>query len=1147
VPDEQPNQNQKAKEMTKELMDSREEAMRDFELEVKEKQQLEQLKERIKAFSEESEEAMEALNEAITEVAAEGKLEKFKVLRIIWGDEVPHRYEIDSHGIFLRYKELKKTVPASVLKAAIERELNSDNINSAVLQYLEDYIDEPWAKEVVNKAIKQDPSSIMIGYKRLKNIVPDAEKLLREQVKLRPTSILFYRSEEIEGEDFEEEMLYEAAIAGAKSWPYGIFQDFEKICGRKYKGKEYAPEIAAIAVEHNPSAAFSFYRKYKDFPNSDEILRKAAIGETKERYYMRLFDYDNYERISGKPFEREVLLACAENNPQEVLANAEAFKDKDFANEIVRNATERIVEEKPEEALVYYKEGKEKESYVDGERQKTKTEGFGGLLSDEQKQEFFSALASKSADAPGAFIEYYDSLKDYVDDPIATLRTAVQNARETSPKSLIRGFSTYREALEGGAEEAETVFMEAVEKEPREAIYEFRRFEEFEPYAERALKAATAKQPESALYGFADYKNKPYAKDVFVQAGKKLPDRVLGYGDKHEEIEGLPFEEEALNELIAYTTEKYPWMIVTKQERLQSDYESAKKRDPENAKKSLLLELLNKDDLQQKIIDSARENEPFTFVKNNKYFEKVLSEAEMVEALFLALEKRPAQCVGYGGVDLSFLAERDPAATGTFLMKFANQYPYHFISNIFEKDVPGVPEYEQARVLALRLTELGDSLRFTMSHSERLEHTENVFRRLWQENYEKVQQDIEAFNKKHGTSIEFRGIRRDPNNSRSHESISYSLIFINTFANFKTKEVVSNVMPITFAIGFDEMRQAAEEDSVIELLENKLAEEQVEQKDDQEIWEKEYKRIEQEKYSNAIGEKTAVMLALATGDERPRDFPYILDMYENQGASIHAVHIERNKEFWEQKMEKTKTAEKTGKAPELKETTADSLVKELPIFLQQAIIDDKWEAIYHYMIHGKETGKAKTMERDLDGSEVAKAISTPFQNPHDGEDVRNGKALCSLIPIRIYAESCYAGTQRYSIMAELKRTGVDVKDLKIITSADDKVALWVGHSESIISENADWGDVAAREWTPFHYYLNYYYEMLEHMKSQGVKIEPPLGTRTHALHFADRMTDLDGKWYRGQEVEGFHYSTEQSIEGNWLSMLEKLEDRELVA
>ena len=1133
--------------MTRELMDSREEAMSDFELEVKEKQKLDQLKEKIKAFSEESDEAMEALNEAITEVAAEEKLYKVQVLRIIWGYEVPHRYEIDSHSIFSRYKELKESVPANVLKAAIERELKSEKIVSTVLEYAEDYIDEPWAEELIAKAIKQNPSVIIYDYKKLKSIVPNAEDLLKEQVKLHPTSILFYGAEEIEGEEFEEEMLYEAAIAAAKSSPYNVFQDFSKIRGRTYREKEYAAEIAAIAVDYDPSAAFQNYGKYKDLPNSDTILRKAAIGETKERYYMTLFNYDNYEKVSGKPFEREVLLACAENNPQVVLANAEAFKDKDFANEIVHNAAAKVAEIKPEEALVHYKEGKEKESYADGERRKTKTEGFGELLNDEQKQEFFSTLASKSESAPGALIEYYDTLKDYVDDPISTLRTAVQNARGTSPQSLIRGFSAYRDALEGGEEEAVAILMEAVEQEPREAICAFENYGEFEPHAERALKAAALKEPKSVFYGFDGFKNKPYAKDVFVQAGKEEPDRVLGSLGKHEDLEGLPYEEEALNEIIAFTVEKYPWMIVENLQRHQSDYDRDKKYDPENAKEPFLLKLLSKDDLQKKIIDSAYKNEPFTFVRNTKYFEKVLPEAEMAKALFLALEKHPAQCANYGGVDLSYLAERDPAATGAFLMKFAHQYPYNFISNINKKEVPGISEYEQARVVAERLTELGDSLRFTMNHNERLEHTENVFQRLWQENHEKVRQDIDAFNKKYGTSIEFRGIRRDPSNSRSHESISYSLIFINTFANLKTTEVASNVMPITFAVGFDEMRRAVEEDGVTDLLENKLAEEQVEQKGDQEIWEKEYKRIEQEKYSNAIGEKTAVMLALATGNESPRDFPFILDMYENQGASIHAVHIERNKEFWEQKMKETKTAEKTGRVPELKETTANSLVNELPVFLQQAILDDKSEAIYHYMIHGEKTGKAKTMERDLDGSEVAKAISTPFHNPNDAEDVRNGKPLCSLIPIRVYAESCYAGTQRDSIMSELKKTGVEVKDLKIITSANDKVALWVGHSESLISEKVEQIGLPAREWTPFHYYLNYYYEMVEHMKSQGVKVSPPLGTRTHALHFADRMTDLDGKWYAGQEVQGYHYSTEEKVEENWLSMLEKLEGKELAA
>jgi hypothetical protein len=68
------------------------------------------------------------------------------------------------------------------------------------------------------------------------------------------------------------------------------------------------------------------------------------------------------------------------------------------------------------------------------------------------------------------------------------------------------------------------------------------------------------------------------------------------------------------------------------------------------------------------------------------------------------------------------------------------------------------------------------------------------------------------------------------------------------------------------------------------------------------------------------------------------------------------------------------------------------------------------------------------------------------------------------------------------------------------------------------------------------------------MRSDGAKIEPPFGTFSHAVQFADRMSregsvEIAGE--KGQNAVGRQYSTEKDLKDYFTKLLESMDKERL--
>jgi len=212
----------------------------------------------------------------------------------------------------------------------------------------------------------------------------------------------------------------------------------------------------------------------------------------------------------------------------------------------------------------------------------------------------------------------------------------------------------------------------------------------------------------------------------------------------------------------------------------------------------------------------------------------------------------------------------------------------------------------------------------------------------------------------------------------------------------------------------------------------------------------------------------------------------------------------------EQEWEKWKS--RIPKAPENKAPTKKELLDQFETGLKKAIDSKQQHFVLHYLMHGNKNGEIIAKDTGFDASEFTKIFTQNYK----------GKPIASQIEITIIAESCYSGSQLDTIINDLEKHKIQTKGVRVIAAAsrDTSASTFIPNQNASVLGNSE---IMKDRSGVMTYYLSYYFDLINSMKDQGWKINPPLGTMGHALAFIDRMAKRDGKSH--QNLQAYYYST----------------------
>ena len=265
--------------------------------------------------------------------------------------------------------------------------------------------------------------------------------------------------------------------------------------------------------------------------------------------------------------------------------------------------------------------------------------------------------------------------------------------------------------------------------------------------------------------------------------------------------------------------------------------------------------------------------------------------------------------------------------------------------------------------------------------------------------------------------------------------------------------------------------------------------------------------------------KTSVMLVGVPKGLKgvEEDFAYLAtEIYHKRyGATITNVAMEKEKNW--------KEVTKDMRMPESVPPTVEGVLKGVRSSLEGAVAAGQSAFVLHYMAHGggkDEKGFIEAADGQIDPKKIAEALMKPD---------KDGIPLCAKIDITIIAETCYSGNQLKSIAESLKTAKVPVKNLHIITEADDSES-----DGSFTMKRASLVNDAKRNQNgggAFDYYMSYYFQMIDAQRARGVTTAEPVGTFGHAVQFADRMSREEAGYSSGsQDLQGYQYSTKDNID-----------------
>lgn len=372
---------------------------------------------------------------------------------------------------------------------------------------------------------------------------------------------------------------------------------------------------------------------------------------------------------------------------------------------------------------------------------------------------------------------------------------------------------------------------------------------------------------------------------------------------------------------------------------------------------------------------------------------------------------------------------------------------------------------------------------------------------------------LDRFNQETGMSLRCMGIRSNEPSFVMKEQY-FEFVFINTFSGI-------NSLPFRIALQYGEIRGAKSAADALVLLRSKYQEQLVLHQQQYDVWQK------AESFDLPREGKTAVMLAIVPHLLRgiESDFVRMGEIYTKEyGASVVAVGVE-NENNWKEAREKGGA----GTMPEASEATTEKLLSDFGAQLRKAIDDGKRAFVFHFMMHGDDDGTFSTAdEKSVSSERIAAVCSQQYK----------GKPISSQLQIFFIRESCLSGSQTEKDIAFFQNKNISVKEyIALATSAKDTsstAGLQLGNA-GLISEKMRGDDAAL-----FSYYFSYYHELLDHMRTQGVMIKPPVGTLSHAFQFADRMSREESSAIAGpagQNPEGRRYSTEKKLNDYFTQLL----------
>jgi hypothetical protein len=646
------------------------------------------------------------------------------------------------------------------------------------------------------------------------------------------------------------------------------------------------------------------------------------------------------------------------------------------------------------------------------------------------------------------------------------------------PFMVIDGFDQYKN--ESFAEEVLTAVAES--KEPELLLTHYRKYADA-PYSkgllEKGVIATANKKPTLLLRHYSTYKGEKYAFDVLKIATLKAPASILG-ACASGTFEGAAFEEK-LTVLAMRVVAGSPTSSTSALKHL--DLYKTRPQMHDTLKQALL-----KADVHTMFIQYKQFRElPF-----------------VGEVMIDAAKRDTAEAVGAlrsSGDDF----KDDIEIVKVILRVCVDLLPNH-VEEYLSEDYGDNPHYSQMIQEAVRVSKDANTIEAPMSFAERKTKLHDIVQILNSELISDSHSALDTFNAETGLSMECMGIRSD--NGGTVRNTYFEYVFINTFAG-------KNKIPVRIALNYEDVKGVQSKEEVLKLLRKKYEQQQAVHKKDYELWNKQYS------YDLPKNGKTGVMFAMVPGSlsNVETDMLRMAEIYKgNYGASFSAVCVQKMDE-WE-KVLKEKNAGALD-FPEAIGATEKEILDTLVASLKKAIDEGLEAFVFHYMMHGGEEGTISASDGSFSAEKIAQAITTEY----------NGKPLSAQIDITIFKESCFSGSQIEKETAYFKEQNSDVKNLHIIAAVSKHAPSDEGlelKDASVVSEKMRGNQSAA-----LHYNISYYFELMDHLKSTGVKIEEPVGSYSHAIQFADLMTREDSRHQHprhGQNPEGFHYSTEKDIE-----------------
>jgi len=220
--------------------------------------------------------------------------------------------------------------------------------------YFKVYKDEPYAKDILLAAAKEDPLFALSYFKVYKD-EPYAKDILLAAAKEDPALALsyldFYKNEPYADEIIENAKSEETLLNAVKKGPRLAFDYFNM-----YKNESYAKEILLKAVEIDFTKAFNYFNIYKNEPYANEILNKAKSEEVllntiKNNNKLRIM-FIYFKDWGSVSYAKEILLKIAGKDPRNTLDNFEKWGNKSYKNEILNKAFEAITIANNEESFL---------------------------------------------------------------------------------------------------------------------------------------------------------------------------------------------------------------------------------------------------------------------------------------------------------------------------------------------------------------------------------------------------------------------------------------------------------------------------------------------------------------------------------------------------------------------------------------------------------------------------------------------------------------------------------------------------------------------------------------------------------------------------------------------------------------------------